>query len=85
MKFLAWPIWLAGITDATFALVGRLGGNLLCTPVFGLQGKSAEKLLEDCPTALHERGHDPARREIATITLLYCRAATSALRIPTAT
>jgi natural product biosynthesis luciferase-like monooxygenase protein len=74
------PIWVAGITDATFALVGKLGCNLLCAPVFGFQGKSAEKLLEDYRAALREGGHDPASKEIAALTMVYCGETTEQAR-----
>lgn len=66
------PVWVAGITDATFTLVGKWGFNLLCAPVFGFQGKSAEKLLDDYRAALRAGGYDPATREVAGLTMVYC-------------
>jgi luciferase family oxidoreductase group 1 len=66
------PVWVAGITDATFSMVGKWGFNLLCAPVFGFQGKSAEKLLADYRNALRAGGYDPATREIAALTMVYC-------------
>jgi natural product biosynthesis luciferase-like monooxygenase protein len=66
------PVWVAGITDATFSMIGKWGFNLLCAPVFGFQGKSAEKLLEDYRAALRAGGHDPRTREIAALTMVYC-------------
>jgi len=74
------PVWVAGITDATFAMVGKWGFNLLCAPVFGFQGKSAEKLLDDYRNALRAGGYDPATREIAALTMVYCGETTEQAR-----
>lgn len=74
------PVWVAGITDATFSLVGKWGFNLLCAPVFGFQGKTAEKLLSDYRTALRAGGYDPATKEIAALTMVYCGETTEQAR-----
>lgn len=74
------PVWVASITDATFAMVGKWGFNLLCAPVFGFQGKSAEDLLDNYRTALRAGGHDPASKEIAALTMVYCAETTEQAR-----
>jgi len=74
------PVWIAGITDATFAMVGKWGFNLLCAPVFGFQGKSAEKLLDEYRGALRSGGYDPATREVAALTMVYCGETTEQAR-----
>jgi natural product biosynthesis luciferase-like monooxygenase protein len=74
------PVWVAGLTDATFSMIGKWGFNLLCAPVFGFQGKSAEALLEDYRRALREAGHDPATKEIAALTMVYCGETTAQAR-----
>lgn len=74
------PVWVAGITDATFAMVGKLGCNLLCAPVFGFQGKSAEGLLTQYREALRAGGYDPATKEIAALNMVYCAETTEQAR-----
>jgi len=66
------PVWVAGISDATFPMVGKWGFNLLCAPVFGFQGKSAEDLLDKYRNALREGGHDPAKKDIGSLCMVYC-------------
>jgi len=61
-------------------MVGKWGFNLLCAPVFGFQGKSAEKLLDDYRNALRAGGYDPATREIAALTMVYCGETTEQAR-----
>jgi luciferase family oxidoreductase group 1 len=65
------PVWVAGISDETFPLIGKMGCNILCAPVFGFQGKSAHELLEKYRTALRENGHDPATKELAALSMIY--------------
>jgi luciferase family oxidoreductase group 1 len=66
------PVYVASISDATFPMVGKWGFNLLCAPVFGFQGKSAEDLLEKYRNALREGGHDPAKKDVAALCMVYC-------------
>jgi alkanesulfonate monooxygenase SsuD/methylene tetrahydromethanopterin reductase-like flavin-dependent oxidoreductase (luciferase family) len=66
------PVYVASISDATFPMVGKWGFNLLCAPVFGFQGKSAEDLLEKYRGALRQGGHDPAKKEVAALCMVYC-------------
>ncbi len=65
------PVWVAGISEDTFPLVGKMGCNLLCAPVFGFQGKSADDLLVKYRAALRENGHDPAAKELAALSMIY--------------
>lgn len=74
------PVWVASVTDATFEMVGKWGFNLLCAPVFGFQGKSAQELLDNYRQALRAGGHDPASREIAALTMVYCAETTEQAR-----
>jgi luciferase family oxidoreductase group 1 len=74
------PVWVAGISEATFPLVGKWGFNLLCAPVFGFQGKTGADLLNDYRQALRAGGHDPATKEIAALCMVYCAETTEQAR-----
>jgi len=74
------PVWVAGISDATYPMIGKWGFNLLCAPVFGFQGKSADALLSAYRDALRAGGHDPATKEIAALTMIYCGETTAQAR-----
>ncbi|MGO9263927.1 MAG: LLM class flavin-dependent oxidoreductase [Candidatus Binataceae bacterium] len=74
------PVWVAGISDSTYPMVGKWGFNLLCAPVFGFQGKSADALLTAYRDALRAGGHDPATKEIAALTMIYCGETTKQAR-----
>ena len=65
------PVWVAGISEESFPLIGRWGFNLLCAPVFGFQGKSADDLLARYRAALRAGGHDPAEKELAALCMIY--------------
>jgi len=66
------PVWIAGLSEATFPMVGKWGCNLLCAPVFGFQGQTAGELLNSYRQALRSAGHDPATKEIAALCMVYC-------------
>ncbi len=66
------PVWIAGLSEATFPMVGKWGCNLLCAPVFGFQGKTATELLDSYRQALRSAGHDPATKEVAALCMVYC-------------
>lgn len=62
------PVWVAGISNETFAQIGRLGCNLLCTQVFG---PIPPDLLAQYRAALREHGHDPSTRRVAVLCMAY--------------
>jgi alkanesulfonate monooxygenase SsuD/methylene tetrahydromethanopterin reductase-like flavin-dependent oxidoreductase (luciferase family) len=66
------PVWVAGISESTFPMVGKWGFNLLCAPVFGFQGATAVELLNGYREALRAGGHDPATRQIGALSMVYC-------------
>jgi len=74
------PVWIAGLSEATFPMVGKWGCNLLCAPVFGFQGASAAQLLDSYRKALRAAGHDPATKEIAALCMVYCAETTEQAR-----
>ncbi|HTY55572.1 MAG TPA: LLM class flavin-dependent oxidoreductase [Candidatus Binataceae bacterium] len=74
------PVWVAGLSEATFPMVGKWGCNLLCAPVFGFQGNSAADLLNSYRQALRASGHDPATKEIAALCMVYCAETTAQAR-----
>ncbi len=74
------PVWVASLSEATFPLVGKWGFNLLCAPVFGFQGRTAEDLLDAYRNALRAGGHDPASKEIAALCMVYCADTTEQAR-----
>jgi len=74
------PVWIAGLSEATFPMVGKWGCNLLCAPVFGFQGSSAAELLNSYRQALRAAGHDPATKEIGALCMVYCAETTAQAR-----
>ncbi len=66
------PIWMAAISPESFAKAGRLGLNLLCSPIFGGSLEVAQKGLDDYWSALEANGHDPSSREVAALCAMYC-------------
>lgn len=70
------PVWMAALTPPSFEEAGRRGFNLLCTPVFGFGGASASEQLEIYRNALRKAGHDPAKKEIAALFMIYCAEST---------
>lgn len=74
------PVWVAALSDATFPLIGKWGFNLLCSPVFGFQGKTAHDLLASYRKALIAGGHDPATKEVAALVMVYCAETTEQAR-----
>lgn len=74
------PVWIAGISEASFAMVGKWGFNLLCAPVFGFQGPAAVALLDDYRRALSDGGHDPKTKEVGALCMIYCAETTEQAR-----
>ena len=65
------PIWMAALSPESYVQAGRMGFNLLCTPVFGFGGKTAIDNLSAYRDALRTAGHDPATRQIAALFMIY--------------
>lgn len=74
------PIWVAAISDSSFALAGKRGLNLLCSLVSGFKPNHLSKLLLDYRDALRGSGHDPAEREIGALCMVYCAESTEQAR-----
>jgi luciferase family oxidoreductase group 1 len=62
------PLWVAGISNDTFATIGKIGANLLCTQVFG---PFPIELVDQYRAALRANGHDPDKKEVAVLSMLY--------------
>ncbi len=65
------PIWLAALSEPTYEKAGRLGLNLLCSPVFGGSLEYARDHIAAYREALERAGHDPAAREVGALVMVY--------------
>jgi natural product biosynthesis luciferase-like monooxygenase protein len=65
------PIWLAALSEETFEKAGRLGFNLLCSPVFGGSLPAARDHIARYRETLAKHGHDPAAREVGALVMVY--------------
>ena len=65
------PIWMAALSEESFEKAGRLGLNLLCSPIFGGSFKTAGERIKRYREALERAGHDPARREVGALVMIY--------------
>ena len=65
------PIWIAALSPETFALIGKLGTNLLYSPTFTPEGKPIKDQLDAYREALRAGGHDPAEKRIAALRMIY--------------
>jgi natural product biosynthesis luciferase-like monooxygenase protein len=65
------PIWLAALSEETYEKAGRLGTNLLCSPIFGGSLVEARSRIERYREALEANGHDPADREVGALVMVY--------------
>ena len=68
------PIWMAALSEETYEKAGRLGFNLLCSPVFGGSLPEAKKRIERYREALEQAGHDPATKDIGALVMVYAGA-----------
>lgn len=62
------PIWVAGLSNETFPMIGKMGCNLLCTQVFG---PFPVELIQQYRTALQTNGHDPDSKDVAVLCMAY--------------
>jgi natural product biosynthesis luciferase-like monooxygenase protein len=74
------PIWVAAISDDTFALAGRMGFNLLCSLVYGFKSDTTVQLLSTYRDSLRTHGHNPAEREVGALCMVYCADSTHQAR-----
>ena len=65
------PIWMAALSDVSFEKAGRLGLNLLLSPVFGGSLQDAKERIARYREALAKAGHDPATREVGALVMMY--------------
>ena len=65
------PIWMAALSDETFEKAGRLGFNLLLSPLFGGSLEKAADKIKRYRDALADNGHDPATREVGALCMTY--------------
>jgi natural product biosynthesis luciferase-like monooxygenase protein len=66
------PIWVAAISDDTFALAGKAGFNLLCSLVYGFKSDYTARLLSTYRDNLRTHGHNPDEREVGALCMVYC-------------
>ncbi len=74
------PIWVAAISEETFALAGQLGFNLLCSLVYGFKQEHTAQLLTSYRDSLRARGPDLGQREIGALCMVYCADSTHQAR-----
>jgi natural product biosynthesis luciferase-like monooxygenase protein len=74
------PIWVAAITDPTFALAGKWGFNLLCSLVHGFKSDHLAQLVADYRRSLRDNGHNPDDKEIGALCMVYCAESTEQAR-----
>jgi natural product biosynthesis luciferase-like monooxygenase protein len=65
------PIWLAALSEETFEKAGRLGFNLLLSPVFGGSLQIAKDRVARYRDALADAGHDPAQHQVGALVMTY--------------
>ena len=65
------PIWMAALSDETFEKAGRLGLNLLLSPVFGGSLQGAADKIKVYRESLAKHGHDPSTREVGALVMTY--------------
>jgi alkanesulfonate monooxygenase SsuD/methylene tetrahydromethanopterin reductase-like flavin-dependent oxidoreductase (luciferase family) len=62
---------MAALSEETFEKAGRLGFNLLLSPVFGGSLQTAGDRIERYRESLAAAGHDPATREVGALVMIY--------------
>jgi natural product biosynthesis luciferase-like monooxygenase protein len=65
------PIWMAALSEESFEKAGRLGFNLLLSPVFGGSLVDARDRISRYRDALADAGHDPSSREVGALVMFY--------------
>ena len=65
------PLWMASLSEDSFAICGRLGLNLLCAPAFGFDIVAGAASVGDYRAALREHGRDTDHHEVGALTITY--------------
>lgn len=65
------PIWMAALSEESFEKAGRLGFNLLLSPVFGGSLKDARDRITRYRDGLAKAGHDPAAHEVGALVMVF--------------
>ncbi|MBW2372579.1 MAG: LLM class flavin-dependent oxidoreductase [Deltaproteobacteria bacterium] len=65
------PIWMAALSEETFEKAGRLGFNLLLSPVFGGSLLTAADRIKRYRDTLADNGHDPSTRQVGALVMMY--------------
>jgi natural product biosynthesis luciferase-like monooxygenase protein len=65
------PIWLPALSEETFEKAGRMGFNLLCSPVFGGTLQVARDRITRYREGLERAGHDPSAHEVGALVMVY--------------
>ncbi|MCP4037568.1 MAG: LLM class flavin-dependent oxidoreductase [bacterium] len=65
------PIWMAALSEETFEKAGRLGFNLLLSPLFGGSLQVARDRIQVYREALASAGFDPASRQVGALTMVF--------------
>ncbi|MAE93788.1 MAG: hypothetical protein CL910_03935 [Deltaproteobacteria bacterium] len=65
------PIWMAALSEGSFEKAGRLGLNLLLSPVFGGSLQGAADLIKVYRETLASHGHDPTTRQVGALVMTY--------------
>jgi natural product biosynthesis luciferase-like monooxygenase protein len=74
------PIWVAAISDDTFAMAGKAGFNLLCSLVYGFKSEHTAQRLSTYRDNLRAYGHNPDEREVGALCMVYCADTTQRAR-----
>jgi natural product biosynthesis luciferase-like monooxygenase protein len=75
------PIWLAAVTAPSFEMAGARGYNLLCTLVPGFHSALTAEYLHTYRRALRAAGHDPQKKQIGALCMVYCAETTEQARL----
>ncbi len=62
---------MAALLEESFEKAGRLGLNLLFSPVFGGSLQAATELFERYRDSFDDAGHDPSTRQVGTLIMIY--------------
>ncbi|MBW2390664.1 MAG: LLM class flavin-dependent oxidoreductase [Deltaproteobacteria bacterium] len=65
------PIWMAALSEETFEKAGKMGFNLLLSPLFGGSLEGAGDRIKRYRDTLADNGFDPATREVGALVMTY--------------
>jgi len=64
-------IWMASLSQESFALCGQYGYNLLCAPVFGFDVNTGGEQIQQWKDALLANNKDPKNYEVGALVMTY--------------